>query len=134
MLPFDERPNDRPSGASISTVAGRFGQIWPGAVLAVPHFLHRNAGASGKALAKWKGIGQFGRGFGRGYSGRRPFAKHGGVRVFTMAETSPTCTIRGLRKFGWISEMLTLARFYDSGKATPAPAIRPRIFRRLNPV
>src|SRR2546422_10497914 len=42
VVTIAERPNDRPSGASISTVGGRFGRIWSAADKTVPDFLHVN--------------------------------------------------------------------------------------------
>src|SRR5437667_2665262 len=47
----------------------------------VPDFLHVHRRTGRMAPTKWKELVGFGRWFGRGYSGRRPFAKHGGAGV-----------------------------------------------------
>ena len=59
----------------------------------------------------WSGVG-------RGYSGRRPFVKHRGCGVHHGRNLTNLYNL-GFAEFAWISEMLTLARLYDTGKTTP---------------
>ena len=122
VVTIAERPNDR---AKWSFYLYRGGPIWSDLVgcgqrpcpisPCKPSRGQDDTDQSGGQLTRfvevWSGVG-------RGYSGRLPFVKHRGCGVHHGRNLTNLYNL-GFAEFAWISEMLTLARLYDTGKTTP---------------